>query len=60
MNFINSYLLNRPYICKLCPVKYYRKYQLVKHTATKHPNSYVENDTNELSHESDEFSSELD
>lgn len=27
----------RPYHCKYCDVKYYRKYQLVKHLSSKHP-----------------------
>ena len=28
---------DKPYACKLCTVKYYRKYQLVKHISSKHP-----------------------
>lgn len=27
---------DKPYACKLCSVKYYRKYQLVKHYSSKH------------------------
>lgn len=28
---------DKPYACKMCSVKYYRKYQLVKHISSKHP-----------------------
>ena len=36
--FLNLLLsFSRPYACKFCNVKYYRKYQLVKHLSSKHP-----------------------
>jgi uncharacterized Zn-finger protein len=35
---------DKPYACKLCNVKYYRKYQLVKHYSSKHTGYKIPND----------------
>eukprot|EP00347_Sterkiella_histriomuscorum_P007828 403347410 len=38
---------DKPYKCKLCPIKYYRRYQLLRHLESKHPFSQ----TSELDYE---------
>ena len=37
MHHVNFILINRPYECSLCDKSYYRKYQLFKHLAKRHP-----------------------
>ncbi|TNV85075.1 hypothetical protein FGO68_gene1965 [Halteria grandinella] len=45
---------DKPYPCRLCTVKYYRKYQLVKHVASKHPGQKIAIDDETVSEQSDD------
>ncbi len=50
---------NRPYACKHCSVKYYRKYQLVKHLSSKHPGVASADIDEESMSDEDEFDADF-
>eukprot|EP00347_Sterkiella_histriomuscorum_P024320 403331539 len=38
---------DKPYKCKMCPIKYYRRYQLLRHLESKHPYNQISEFDNE-------------